>query len=365
MDRHKFFRHNTEKLPIDLIIEVLSRLPAKSVAICRCVSKHCDSLLASQVFKESFLTSSLSRPLLLFKFDRMWQFFSTPKRQNFCDNLNVVATKYHMGSYRNFDIRSFQSVHGFIYMRCLSKVDEPSQVICNPCTRQQITLPRLETRNLGSQSFFAYDPIQKQFKVLCTMYDRKYKVLTLGTGELLWREIECSFPHHPESGRNGIRIKGVLYYIAYTSCGDSQIVCFDVSSEKFSFINIEMDRYVLELINYKDEKLGVLVCYSNCGFHAEVWVLDDTNEVKWSKHMFVMPMDGVKSMWTTERGDIVWVSSRWTHPSYISYCSMGSKRVRRVEIKGVEDTVSMRQDRCEFHTSTNHVENLMFLYKKP
>ncbi|EOA36576.1 hypothetical protein CARUB_v10011754mg [Capsella rubella] len=325
MDRRKIVRHNTEKLPNDLIIEVLSRLPAKSVAICRCVSKQWDSLLVSQVFKEAFLTSSLSRPRLLFnfRFGTKWYFFSSP--QKFSDKFSVVATEHHMNSYENSYIQSCQSVHGFIHLTGFDILD--------------------------LHSFLAYEPIQKQFKVLCTtvvrrqqpsfgnkLYGMKYQVLTLGTGELLWREIESSFTHRPggKSGReNGICINGVLYYNTPYGNGyiPMQIVCFDVSSEKFSFIKIENDHIVLELINYK-VKLGAVVCfYNSSGKHKEVWVLDDTKEAKWSKDMFVLPKNEMESMCATDTGEIVWVSSPLTYPSYVFYYNMESKRVRRVEIK--------------------------------
>ncbi|EOA38737.1 hypothetical protein CARUB_v10010884mg [Capsella rubella] len=386
MDRCKIVRHNTEKLPNDLIIEVLSRLPAKSVAIFRCVSKQWDSLLASQVFKESFLTNSLSRPGLLFnfRFGSKWHFFSSPQPQKFGENFSIVAKEHHMGSYKNCYIESCQSVHGFIYLRYRSKeIDETTQVIYNPCTRQHITLPKLETRYYDMRSFFVYDPIQKQFKVLCTymvrkqptnfdnmLYDMKYQVLTLGSGELLWREIECSFPQRPggKSGRdNGICINGVLYYKTPYANGNipMQIICFDVSSEKFSFIKIEKDLFVRNLVNYKG-KLGVVVCFTKCNgkIRGEVWVLDDTIEAKWSKHKFVLPDHAMESMLATDRGEIVWVSSPSTYPSYVFYYTMESKRVRRFELIGMEDKVTGK-DRYEFHTSTNHVENLMFLYKKP
>ncbi|EOA38843.1 hypothetical protein CARUB_v10011186mg [Capsella rubella] len=383
MDRRKIVRGHTEKLPNDLIIEVLSRVPAKSVAICRCVSKQWDSLLVSQVFKESFLSISLSRPRLLFNFSfrSKWHFFSSPQPQKFGDNFSIVANEHHMGSYEYCYIQSCQSVHGFIYLRYGSRrtnIYETTHVIYNPCTRQHLTLPKLEIKSIDLQSFLTYDPIQKQFKVLCmtvvfrppgSIYRVNYKVLTLGTGELLWRDVECSFPHHPMSEMNGICINGVLYcYIAYgNGTNASEIVCFDVSSEKFSFIKIDKDRFVKNLINYKG-KLGVLVCFNySLRYYNEVWILDDTNEVKWSKHMFVLPIQVVKSMRATDTGEIA-----WTTPSYVFYYNMESrngrqgnyKRVRRVEIKGMEDKVTTGKDRHEFHTSMNHVENLMFLYKE-
>lgn len=40
-------------------------------------------------------------------------------------------------------------------------------VICNPTTRQVLHFPKVKTRRLDVWSMFDYDPIDKQFKVLC------------------------------------------------------------------------------------------------------------------------------------------------------------------------------------------------------
>ncbi|CAN6838510.1 unnamed protein product [Brassica oleracea var. botrytis] len=47
------------------------------------------------------------------------------------------------------------------------KRPEMVRVICNPRTRQSFTLPRMNTRKgCEVRSFFGYDPVEKQFKVL-------------------------------------------------------------------------------------------------------------------------------------------------------------------------------------------------------
>lgn len=57
----------SESIPFDIVIEIFMRLPAKSVARFRCVSKLCGSTLSSPDFTESFYTisSSLARSYCL------------------------------------------------------------------------------------------------------------------------------------------------------------------------------------------------------------------------------------------------------------------------------------------------------------
>ncbi|CAA7045649.1 unnamed protein product [Microthlaspi erraticum] len=53
-------------IPTDLIIEIFSRLPGKSIARFRCLSKLWSSTLRRPFFTELFLTRSSGRPRLLF-----------------------------------------------------------------------------------------------------------------------------------------------------------------------------------------------------------------------------------------------------------------------------------------------------------
>ncbi|KAL1222408.1 putative F-box protein [Cardamine amara subsp. amara] len=179
-----------------------------------------------------------------------------------------------------------QSVNGFINLNDRG-ISYTVPVICNTCTGQHITLPDVTAKDSFLRRFFGYDPIGKQFKVLSSS-EEHYQVLTLGTRELSWRKIECSLKHYPRPEINGIYINGVLYYIAFAWIErfTMTIVCFDVRSEKFSFIEIEKTM-PLTLINYKG-KLGVLLCFDYGSSLAEVWVLDDAKKVKWSKHTNVL-----------------------------------------------------------------------------
>ncbi|VVA93158.1 unnamed protein product [Arabis nemorensis] len=74
-------KENSKSFPIDLILEILSRLPAKSTGRFRCVSKLWSSMLHRPYFTELFMTRSVSRPRLLFALEEPdeWRFFSLPQ----------------------------------------------------------------------------------------------------------------------------------------------------------------------------------------------------------------------------------------------------------------------------------------------
>ena len=153
------------------------------------------------------------------------------------------------------------------------------------------------------RTYLGYDPIpiKKEYKVLCMSLSRTYpkiseehQVLTLETGKLFWRMIECSQQRCPESG--GICINGVLYYSAYQDnlFGVVQnfiVICFDVTSEKFKSLEINLT-CSSTLINYKG-RLGAIQ-FDSVGFYSGrttslgLMVLDDAEQHKWSKKTYIL-----------------------------------------------------------------------------
>lgn len=269
-------------VPTDLIIEIFSRLPAKSIARFHCVSKQWTSILDRPDFTDHFLKMSSSRPRLLFTFkvSGKWLFFSAPQPLHPDQNSSPLAVDRHMCSPTiTCSLQIHAPLRGWLCAKDLWLVrgcEDPRGMIYNPSTGQSITLPRVRTRRVDVRTYFGFDPINKQFKVLCMTVCRKprkeaaeeYQVLTLETEEKQsWRMIECSLPHVPLCG--GICIDGVLYYYASLRKlfpHSYAIVCFDVKHEKFRFIeNIQENNveWPSVLINCKG-KLGVL--RSNDGF---------------------------------------------------------------------------------------------------
>ncbi|CAF1865826.1 hypothetical protein YC2023_055091 [Brassica napus] len=128
----------------------------------------------------------------------------------------------------------------------------------------------------------------------------KHQVLTLGTKNLSWRMVECCIPHNCSD--KWICISGVIYYEAPDNWASmrSMVVCFDLRSEKLSFVNF-METSSKEmpvsttLINYND-KLGLLMsgdsddnsgygCICGESKSLELWVLQDAGKNEWSKHV--------------------------------------------------------------------------------
>lgn len=154
-------RGYSDPIPVDLLIDIFSRVCAKSIARFPCVSKFWESIFGSPYFKELFLTNSVARPRLLFTFkaNKELYVFSSPQPQSPDGISSLVATPYKsFPKYFPTDICTSHS--GLVFLQHRRR---KFRVICNPVTGESITLPKLK----GRSSYFGFDPISKHFKVLC------------------------------------------------------------------------------------------------------------------------------------------------------------------------------------------------------
>ncbi|CAA7061257.1 unnamed protein product [Microthlaspi erraticum] len=290
----------------DLIAEIFSRLPAKSVRRFRCLSKVWCSMYHRPYFTKLFLTRSSARPRLLFAVHEYhkseWSFYSSSQPQNPNEKSSSLAVDVGFRLKFPEDTWSYFCGYasGLICFRHTSPSEEDEGsvlVLCNPSTGQYEILSKLGRDVNSSRNYLGFDPIDKQFKVLLvwadsTCHNGDFRVLTLGTGKMNWRKIQCPLAHEPYPDLKGICIDGVLYYIAYhETYNKKMIVCFDVRSEKFKFVDTE--GFYDQLINYKG-KLGVIkVFYSDLSngrrrrtLELRMRVLEDVEKQEWSKHHY-------------------------------------------------------------------------------
>ncbi|KAJ4885234.1 F-box protein [Raphanus sativus] len=337
-------------IPVDLLIDIFSRVPSKSIARFLCLSKSWASIFSRPYFTELFLTKSSSYPRLLFTtevYDKLL-LFSAPQTQNLGPKSSVVARPYQTHS-SNLEITS--SLHGLICCQVKSG-DYTTPVICNPATGEFLRLPKLK-RDEQMQTpmiYCGYDPTDKKFKMLSisdNFNTSQARVLTLGTGKHLWRKIKC-IPHNPVVSQDHmICIDGVLYYLAYADFEPMEyvIVSFDVKSEKFSFINIDNERTRLgsTLINYKG-KLGLVHFTDYNGKTLRLWLLEDGGTNKWSSSIHELPLPGThpytnkyQIVGMTRTCDIVLSPHLFSDPFYVLYYNVERKTLARIEIQGLQE----------------------------
>ncbi|XP_020866613.1 LOW QUALITY PROTEIN: putative F-box protein At1g33020 [Arabidopsis lyrata subsp. lyrata] len=357
---------NLDSIPTDLILEIFSRLSAKSIGRCRCVSKLWKSMLGRPNFTELFLTRSSDHPRLLFgvKREGEWLFFSSPQCQNIFGKSSLLVTAdFHMKFSQDLGRTNCSYVSGLIYFPSMQMCE--FRVICNPITGKYAILQRITYKEV--RSFLGFDPIDKQFKVL-RINHKYYKngyvhhILTLGPGKMRWRKIHCPLAHVPF--REEICVNGVLYYLAHpTDHGAYVICCFDVRSEKFKFIDTNCFCGLPELIRYKG-KLGAIIwkydtVSGRCTVELCMWVLEDVEKQEWSKYVHPLPENSYyySVAGVTAKGDIVFVKKLTSKPFYVFYVNPERKTFQRVEIHGNHEVFDSKNLVYAF---VDHVEDLKF-----
>ncbi|RID58793.1 hypothetical protein BRARA_F02063 [Brassica rapa] len=286
---------NSESIPADLIFEIFSRL---SLSRFRCVSKEWASIFYQD----------LSHLVV--------------------DNHMPIPTR--MGS--------------FLIHRPVGGL------ICGQFKK----LPAARTRRVHVRTYLGHDPIKKEYKLLCMSLSRTYpkiseehQVLTLGTGKLFWRMIECSLQRCPESG--GICINGVLYYSAYPDnlFGVVQnfiVICFDVTCEKLGAIQFDS----VGFYSGRTTSLGLMV-------------LDDAEQHKWSKETYILPPFwknlGVDTrlnvVGMTGDSEIVFSPSILSDPFYIFYYDAERNTTVKVRVQGIDFVKNQY-----IYTFIDHAEDL-------
>ncbi|KAL1207094.1 putative F-box protein [Cardamine amara subsp. amara] len=368
--------------PLDLILEILLRLPAKSIVRFRCVSKLWSSLTTDLYFRNLYETRSSIWPNLLMFFKKGVNLFvySFPQH-NQTSNDQPHSYSHHVDSYRmKYPKRCCfpftESVHGLICFRIDSK-----PIIWNPTMRQFITLRKPEKSWKGIAVFLGYDPIEGKHKLVCMPRDNtcdECRILTLGSSQESWRKIKTNHKHQPTYRYYGQCINGVVYYQAYIDHNGKKnpaIMSFDVKSEKFDMIELPCGSFVKMLIPYH----GKLACVSNNTMNKGVvdgitlWTLEDGEKHKWSSKQFLAPF-AYRSMETdfklagiTHAGEFIYVPSTFLNSFYILYFDPKNNNFRKVEFRGVADQVfrlgnELGEKRLNrLHTFPHHIQSLLSL----
>lgn len=217
-------------LPDELVLEIISRLPAKPLMRFRCVNKFFNSMISDPSFLQMHLKKSQrnrhftvisvqfseNKPLfdaITFPISRLLE--------------NSCTTIYSDNYYRLNEYFLIGSYNGLICLFDRDRCNLPRLCFWNPATREksEVLLARSDNRFLFT---FGYDASNKTYKVVAfrVQYDDDLgktsivKVFSLGDNS--WRDIQC-FPVIPiycgdGFRNNGVYCSGTINWLAL--CGD-------------------------------------------------------------------------------------------------------------------------------------------------
>ncbi|KAJ0254405.1 F-box only protein 8 [Hirschfeldia incana] len=377
------------KIPLDLLIEILARLPAKSIMRFKCISKFWSSLLCSSFFCDRFMMLRSPRQPRLYMslldkddYSKSMLLSSAPSPASpssivFDQDLTIRE----MGGYY------LRAVRGFIGFTVFKKEAR----IYNPSTRQLIILPAVESNILAEVDkynisyFICYDPLKDQYKVLCTITvvseermqtirsERWVLVLEAGGS---WKRVAKDFhPHFPDPLE--LTMNGVLYYLGWTDSHTCVLVSFDISSEEFSMLQVPrkpgdvlpmLGKWVAT-IDYGGKVAVFDYTYLKESGTMDLWVVEDWRKQEWSmktlalkpSQMHLVTDNRLKPKGTMLKGKIVLVPLKLVSPFYFLCYDLQTNDLKKVGIKGIPNRWFSKQAKCfdmEFMDPSDNINYL-------
>lgn len=277
-------------LPHELILEILSRLPVKSLLQFRCVCKSWNSLISDPHFAKSHLRmhSNFTHHKLLLCFARPRFTVRSCSLDSICNALptSAVTLEYPLKNRNRYDL-IVGSCNGLL---CFA-IKQTHVLLWNPSLRISKKSPCLDNQRRGGSYTvfgFGYDHLTDNYKVVAIFcydsgdrgeYKTEVKVYTLGANS--WRRIQ-EFPSGIPCDEMGKYASGTLNWMATTASSPPlAIISLDLGNESYVELSKPDCGYATA------SNLGVLrdcLCIiSAYGTHSDLWIMKDF---------------GVKESWT-------------------------------------------------------------------
>ena len=355
----------SDYLPEEVVLQILCRLPVKSLIRFRCVSKLWNSLITTSAFIDSHLTQSLSLPSNSNKL--------IVSHGDLRTNLEYYEFIHDDNNDSDSSFHQFQNVEfplSFSYFKLIGSVNglfclcEKEQIILwNPCIRKFITLPKTKTKCAVIYGF-GFDARTNDYKVVSIATKPRCLVEVYSLKEGAWRKTSAGGSLSPGTMflcYNGAAfIKGAVHFQA--TCRITRklktcpfILSFDFGDEVFRFISLPMSVLTAELefdiFGFRGS-LSV-VCYTHrIRTSCSIWVMKEYDVDKtWSK-LCTVDLCGVirRVLGFRKNGHVIVETDLKTDPKLSSYDPQ-SKQVKNLGIYG----------RSFNSCADNYVESLVLL----
>ncbi|KAL2896823.1 hypothetical protein RDABS01_038607 [Bienertia sinuspersici] len=300
-------------LPQEIISDILSHLPAKSICRFRCVSKPWKSLLSQPHFIKTHLNRTKQlladgEASLIFVSHDSCSLYSTHLKytHHLSHNITTFATKL------SFDNHLFSYANVFHMVSCdgliLVKDKKNKSLLINPTTREIKELPTspyaLNPRFSNTVYGLGYDSVNDDYKVVTVSYyhnfhgydhcSTKMFVNVYSVRKGTWQRAESS-PHDYDIGfsfSSGIFVDGHIHWLGarLSNNASSFIAAFDLGEDNFCKLSIPT--WVAS--NHLVELGGCLCCYPSVmlatGNATDVYMMKEYGVMKsWAKFTVIHP----------------------------------------------------------------------------
>ncbi|XP_059630080.1 F-box/kelch-repeat protein At3g06240-like [Cornus florida] len=291
-------------LPHDIVLNILSRLPVKSLNRFKCVSKPWFSFISDPYFVKMHLNRANSDPdMNPHRLFTLFPFYSLDyESPSSCDDV-VVDDDGHDDAIVNlgFPSRSPQngvqivgSCNGLI---CLAYRALNAMILWNPSTRQSRELPKPSfSLDIVSLYGLGYDSSSDDYKVVrasaCASAYDQIKVEVFSAKHNNWRLIQGFHNSHTILNDAGTFLNGALHWRASRG-GRDTILALDMAKEEF----FEVPQPESRDRNISFHSLGAsqgclsLLCYGY-GLEVEIWLMKEYGvKSSWMKMSVVRGRD--------------------------------------------------------------------------
>lgn len=292
-------------LPEEIIIDILSRLPAKSVGRCRCVSKPWRALLSRPKFIRAHLdrVRNLGQESLIFISESQHALFSVSlgDAHQVFDEITISATRLSFADHPDSWTQVYCSCDGLV----LVGDNEGQKFVLNPVTREIRGVPpspfALDPSACFTMYGLGYDSASDDYKIVTLSYydtDNEHgydpttddystemfvNVYSFKTDS--WKRVESSpYDHAVGHVTSGVFVNGCIHWLASrTTDYKSAIVAFDLLEEKFREVpppsSVDSDKFVFNYLAL----LGGCLCMFNEN-QTYVWMMKEYGvQESWTK----------------------------------------------------------------------------------
>ncbi|GAU32665.1 hypothetical protein TSUD_218420 [Trifolium subterraneum] len=307
-------------LPIDLVAEILCRLPVNLLLQLRYLCKSFNSLISDDDFAKKHLRMSTARHHLIVRSKNKLGdlcLLDSPLPSVFSTSrvtLKQIKLNYPV-SLNNGHRLKVCSCDGILCMNTTS-IHERSAILWNPCFRNFKILPPLEFEwdyNHAPIYSFGYDHLIDSYKIIVVSSSNwtrgkiEVGVHSLGTND--WRRIHDI----PVSGwiqGSGIFVSGTINWLVF----DASNICLS------SIVSLDLEKESYQMLPQPDSEgnvsksLGTLrdclcIFHSSDSMSFDVWIMKQYgNRESWTKFYRVPPMKTRVSYFSTPYTKVLYMS---------------------------------------------------------
>nr|AFK46050.1 unknown [Medicago truncatula] len=291
-------RRSNPTLPFDLVEDILYRLPVKSLAQFKSVSKSWKSLISDSNFtKKNLRVSTTSHRLLFPKLTKGQYIF------NACTLSSPITTKGTATAMQHpLNIRKFDKIRGSCHGILCLELHQRFAILWNPFINKYASLPPLEIPWSNTiYSCFGYDHSTDSYKVAAFIKwmpnSEIYKTYVHTMGTTSWRMIQ-DFPCTPYL-KSGKFVSWTFNWLAYKdkySVSSLLVVSLHLENESYGEI-LQPDYGSVDVLSISLWVLrDCLSILSNSNTFSDVWLMKEYgNQDSWTRLFRVPYMGGVGS----------------------------------------------------------------------